>query len=113
MDERLNRELEGQDSRGAPPSAKAPALDAQMLALLTQSFSAHAGPDQRIDAADLQHALRVRGQFLAERMMTILDRNGDGCVDRAEFLEAVRRLVFGSAREKLRLAFEIHDLDGN
>jgi predicted ferric reductase/Ca2+-binding EF-hand superfamily protein len=84
-----------------------------MLELLSRSFSAHAGDDQRIDAADLQQALRVRSEFLAQRVMTILDHDGDGSVDRAEFLSAVRRLVFGSPREKMRLAFQIHDLDGN
>ncbi|HWA76767.1 MAG TPA: EF-hand domain-containing protein [Polyangiaceae bacterium] len=84
-----------------------------MLELLTHSFALHAGKDERIDAADLQHAMRVRGDFLAQRMLALLDRNGDGCIDRAEFLEAVRRLVFGSPAQKLRLAFQIHDLDGN
>jgi predicted ferric reductase/Ca2+-binding EF-hand superfamily protein len=84
-----------------------------VLESLSRAFAVHAGSDELIDAGDLQRALRIRSEFLAERMLSILDRDGDGRVSRDEFLTAVRRLVFGSAREKLRLAFQIHDLDGN
>ncbi len=80
---------------------------------MSRAFTGHAGSDQLIDAGDLQRALRIRSEFLAQRMLSILDRDGDGRVSRDEFLAAVRRLVFGSARDKLRLAFQIHDLDGN
>jgi NAD(P)H-flavin reductase/Ca2+-binding EF-hand superfamily protein len=57
--------------------------------------------------------MRIRSEFLAERMLSILDRDADGSISRDEFLQAVRRLIFGSARDKLRLAFQIHDLDNN
>ena len=102
------------DPLGVPPSSRpARSLDPLLLESLTHAFSGHAGADQLIDAVDLQRALRIRHTFLAERMLAILDRDGDGRVSREEFLAGVRRLVFGSARDKLRLAFQIHDLDGN
>ncbi|HEY3256989.1 MAG TPA: EF-hand domain-containing protein, partial [Polyangiaceae bacterium] len=97
-----------------PPSSRpARSLEPRLLELLAEAFAGHAGADQQIDAGDLQRALRIRSQFLAQRMLAILDRDGDGRVSREEFMAAVRRLVFGSARDKLRLAFQIHDLDGN
>ena len=97
-----------------PPSSRpARSLDPRLLASLSRAFTDHAGSDQTIDAVDLQRALRIRNEFLAQRMLAILDRDGDGRVSRDEFMAAVRRLVFGSARDKLRLAFQIHDLDGN
>lgn len=103
-----------QDPLGVPPSSRpARSLDPRLLQALSSSFSNHAGSDQLIDADDLQRALRCRSEFLAQRMLAILDRDGDGRVSREEFMAAVRRLVFGSARDKLRLAFQIHDLDGN
>ena len=99
---------------GVPPSSRpARSIEPRLLESLAQAFSGHAGTDQLIDAGDLQRALRIRHAFLAERMLAILDSDGDGRVSREEFLAGVRRLVLGSARDKLRLAFLIHDLDGN
>jgi len=92
-------------SLGVPPSSRpARSLDPRLLEALSQAFSGYAGADQLIDAGDLQRALRIRNEFLAQRMLSILDRDGDGGVSREEFMAAVRRLVFGSARDKLRLA---------
>jgi len=102
------------DPLGVPPSSRpARSLEPHVLESLSQAFAVHAGADEQIDAGDLQRALRIRCEFLAQRMLSILDRDGDGRVNRDEFMTAVRRLVFGNAREKLRLAFQIHDLDGN
>jgi len=102
------------DPVGVPPSSRpARSLDPRLLEALTKAFSGHAGADHSIDAKELQRSLRIRNEFLAQRMLSILDRDGDGRVSRDEFMAAVRRLVFGSARDKLRLAFQIHDLDGN
>ena len=102
------------DPLGVPPSSRpARSLDPRLLEAVSHAFAGHAGADQLIDAGDLQRALRIRSEFLAQRMLSILDRDGDGRVSREEFMAAVRRLVFGSARDKLRLAFQIHDLDGN
>jgi len=97
-----------------PPSSRpARSLDPRLLDALSSAFQGHAGTDQLIDAGDLKRALRIRSEFLAQRMLAILDTDGDGRVSREEFMAAVRRLVFGSTRDKLRLAFQIHDLDGN
>lgn len=102
------------DPLGVPPSSRpARSLEPRLLDLLNEAFRGHAGSDQRIDAEDLKRALRIRSEFLAQRMLAILDRDGDGQVSRDEFLRAVRRLVFGTPRDKLRLAFQIHDLDGD
>jgi len=102
------------DPLGVPPSSRpARSLEPHVLEALSRAFRVHAGSDDQIDAGDLQRALRIRSEFLAQRMLSILDSDGDGRISRDEFLTAVRRLVFGSSREKLRLAFQIHDLDGN
>ena len=96
-----------------PSSRQLPSLDPALLEVLHETFQNHAGGDQQIDAGDLQRSLKIHSEFLAQRILTILDRDGNGQVSREEFLDAVRRLVFGSARQKLKLAFQIHDLDGN
>ncbi|HKO90634.1 MAG TPA: ferric reductase-like transmembrane domain-containing protein [Polyangiaceae bacterium] len=112
------REVEAPVAPGPPSSVMSSAVMSSAMSertfeLLNHAFSAHAGPESQLDAARLGQALKVRNQYLAERMLAALDRDGDGVVGRAEFLHGVRRLVFGTTRDKLRLAFRIHDLDGD
>lgn len=96
-----------------PSSRQLPSLDPALLDLLQETFQKHAGGDQQIDAGDLQRSLKIHSEFLAQRILAILDRDKNGQVSREEFFDAVRRLIFGSTRQKLKLAFQIHDLDGN
>jgi predicted ferric reductase/Ca2+-binding EF-hand superfamily protein len=88
-------------------------VDRRLVAALERSFAAIAGDDRVLDLADLQRALGLRSEFLAKRMLAVLDRDGSGTVSRAEFLDAVRKIVFGSDDDKLRFAFALHDQDGD
>ena len=94
-------------------SESVPAADLHLLQRLERAFATHAGGDAAIDAAELQRALGLRSGYLARRVLALLDANGDGVVRRDEFLEGVRRLVFGSAQEKLAFAFRMHDHNGD
>ena len=85
----------------------------QLLSAAERAFVERAGEDGLIDGSELMAALKCRDDFLMQRVMTTLDQDQSGKLSRPEFLEAVRRLVHGSEEEKLRLAFRIHDLDGN
>jgi predicted ferric reductase/Ca2+-binding EF-hand superfamily protein len=96
------------------PSSGAPlALDESVFAMLEECFGELAGPDSRIDAADLKRSLAVKNAFLAERVLAVFDQNRDGWVTRVEFLRGTPRLLFGSLRDKLKFAFKLHDLDGD
>ena len=102
------------DLSGPPPTdRRLHPLDASLLGVLHQCFSEHAGPDSRIDASELGRSLGMQNEFLAERVLSFFDRDGNGVVTRAEFLDRVRRLVFGSVNDKLRFAFRIHDLNSD
>jgi len=48
-----------------------------------------------------------------ERLFTLLDTNGDGSVDLAEFVTGLSLLCKGTPEEKLALSFKAYDLDGN
>lgn len=88
-------------------------IDERMLAVLERSFAHLAGADARIDAAELQKALGLRSEYLARRVLAIFDRDGDGAIDKAEFLASVRETVLGSEQDKLLFAFRLHDHDGD
>ncbi len=88
-------------------------LDAQLLATLDRAFARLAGPDARIDAAELQKALGLRSDYLAKRVLAAFDANKDGTIARDEFIAGVQALVFGSDRDKLGFAFRVHDHDGD
>ena len=88
-------------------------VDEALLAALDRAFAGHAGNDARIDAGELKRALRLRGDYLAQRVLARFDRDGDGSISRDEFLAGVRALVFGDDREKLLFAFQLHDHDGD
>ena len=85
----------------------------ELLAVLERAFAHHAGADGVIDFADLKKALRLKSDYLAQRMLKLFDLNGDGYISREEFLAGVRALVFGSDRDKLCFAFRLHDHDGD
>ena len=44
-----------------------PKVDVALLAALDRAFAKHAGADARIDAAELQRALGLEGEYLARR----------------------------------------------
>ncbi len=90
-----------------------PAVDRRLLAALERSFSAIAGADRVIDAGELQRALGLKSPYLAQRMLAIFDRDGNGVISKDEFLAGVQKLVLGTDREKLAFAFQLHDADGD
>jgi predicted ferric reductase/Ca2+-binding EF-hand superfamily protein len=87
--------------------------DAKLLEVLERAFAKHAGKDRVIDAAELQKAIGLKSEYLAKRVLAAFDQNRDGVIQREEFLEGVRKLVFGTDREKLAFAFRVHDHDGD
>lgn len=88
-------------------------LDEVLLDELHRAFSTHAGVEDRLDETKLQAALGLRSPLLAQRLLRVFDRDGDGIVSRGEFLERVRRLMFGSQTDKLLFAFRLHDINGD
>jgi predicted ferric reductase/Ca2+-binding EF-hand superfamily protein len=85
--------------------------DVRLLRTLEQAFATHAGPDQKIDRGELQRALGIRSPELAARIFDQFDTDRSGAIDLAEFMAAVRTLIFGTEREKLGFALRLWDDD--
>ena len=88
-------------------------VDHELMKMLERAFKQHAGADNRIDLEELRKALGLRSDYLARRVMAAFDRDHDGTIDKDEFLEGVRKLVFASDHDKLLFAFRVHDHDGD
>lgn len=88
-------------------------IDQRLMKMLDRAFARHAGRDARIDLEELRKALGLRSDYLARRVLAVFDRNHDGTIDKAEFMEGVRKLVFGTDHDKLLFAFRVHDHDGD
>ncbi len=96
-----------------PPVVQPSFVDKKLLETLERAFAKHAGKDSVIDAKELKEAIGLRSEYLAQRVLAAFDSNRDGVIQKAEFMEGVRKLVFGTDREKLAFAFRVHDHDGD
>ena len=85
----------------------------ELLGMLERAFERHAGKDARIDADALQRALGYRSPYLARRMLAVFDSDGNGTIERDEFLQGVRDLVLGGMRQKLLFVFRLYDADAD
>lgn len=86
-------------------------LDPRVVAVLNCCFERLRGRDSNIDVSDVRARLALDNEYLAQRILDVLDANGDGVVDCEEFMSSVRSLLLGSATDRLLFAFRIHDLD--
>jgi predicted ferric reductase/Ca2+-binding EF-hand superfamily protein len=87
--------------------------DARLIKTLEKAFAGHVGDGGAIDLPHLKAALGLRSDFLARRVLTAFDINGDGLIQVEEFVAVVKRLVLGTDRDKLAFAFRVHDLNGD
>ena len=86
-------------------------LDPRIAAVLERCFERLCGRDSNIDARELGSGLAIENEYLAQRILCVLDADRDGLIDREDFLGSIRTLLCGTVRERLSFAFRIHDLD--
>ncbi|HBM11682.1 MAG TPA: hypothetical protein DD390_03215, partial [Rhodospirillaceae bacterium] len=76
-------------------------------------FKVIAGEDGKIDQAELQAGLGLHDAEYAARIFGLIDRDGSGTVTLWEFIDFAQILLTGSPDEKLRIVFDLHDLNGD
>lgn len=94
------------------PSARVQELREE-LERLTASFNQIAGDSGQITVPAFQQAFELRSEFVARHLFRQFDRNGNGVIERDEFIAAIERLLTGSAEDKLAFLFRVHDQDSD
>jgi Ca2+-binding EF-hand superfamily protein len=93
-------------------------LDQPQLAAIRQAFAELAGDLDYINRVRFLGYLSqlLRGRFSAvvvERLMAIVDSNGDGSIQYEEFLWFSFLLRYSNREDKLKLLFNLYDLDAS
>lgn len=76
-------------------------------------FKVIAGEDDSIDVDELQAGLRLNDADYARRIFNLIDQDSGGTISLWEFIQFARVLVEGAPDEKLRIIFDLHDLNGD
>ena len=80
---------------------------------LKNRFREIAGEDQLIDKEEFRNGLAIENHEISDRLFDLFDQDSSGTVDYGEFVTAIESMVDGSAEDKIKFAFQLHDLDNN
>ena len=88
-------------------------LSGPFLIDLKNKFREIAGEDQLIDLDEFRSGLELADQAICDRLFSIFDKDGNGSIDYAEFMDTIESMVNGTDKEKIHFAFQLHDLDNS
>ena len=86
-------------------------LAGPFLVDLRNKFQEIAGEDQLIDRSEFQEGLEISNEEISNRLFDIFDKDKSGTIDIAEFMETIELVISGTDKDKIRFAFDLHDLD--
>jgi predicted ferric reductase/Ca2+-binding EF-hand superfamily protein len=86
-------------------------MDRAELDRLAASFARIAGTTGQLSAAAFQQALELQSDYVARHLFRLFDQDGNGTIERHEFIAAIERLLTGTAHDKLAFLFRVHDQD--
>ena len=92
---------------------KANKLTGPFLVGLRNKFRVIAGEDQLIDRSEFQQGMEIINEEISNRLFDIFDKDKDGTIDFSEFMETIESIVDGTELDKIRFAFNLHDLDSS
>lgn len=92
---------------------KSKKLAGPFLINLRNKFQDIAGEDQLIDRQEFQNGLEINNESISNRLFDIFDKDGSGAIDFTEFVETIEGIINGSNHDKIRFAFNLHDLDNS
>lgn len=112
MVQKLVREM-GKMAESRHPMVKTGRSVSNLLEDIETRFKAIAGHDEQIDVEELQSGLGLKDPEYARRIFALVDSDGGGTVSLWEFIDFANVLIDGSADQKLRIIFDLHDLNGD
>jgi Ca2+-binding EF-hand superfamily protein len=71
------------------------------------------GRDQLIDKQEFFDGLEISNKVLSDRLFDIFDKDKNGRIDHDEFLTTIESIILGSQKDKIKFAFNLHDLDNS
>ena len=92
---------------------KSKRLAGPFLIDLKNKFREIAGEDQLIDRDEFQNGLQLSNEKISDRLFDIFDKDNSGSIDYNEFMGTIESIVNGGKKEKIRFAFDLHDLDSS
>jgi predicted ferric reductase/Ca2+-binding EF-hand superfamily protein len=78
---------------------------------LATAFAQAAGASGLLTTASFQQALELQSEYVARHLFRLFDRDGNGTIERGEFVAAIERLLGGTTHDKLTFLFRVHDQD--
>ena len=81
------------------------------LIQLKNKFRSLSGKDQLIDKKEFFDGLEISSRSLSDRLFDIFDKDKNGMIDHDEFLSTIETIILGSKKDKIKFAFNLHDLD--
>ena len=88
-------------------------LTGPFLVQLRNKFREIAGDDYKIDRKEFNKSLLIGNNTIADRIFDIFDKDHNNYLDSEEFLSGIHSLINGSEEDRIRFAFDIHDLDAS
>ena len=80
---------------------------------LKNRFREIAGEDQLIDKEEFRNGLAIENHEISDRLFDLFDQDSSGSIDYGEFVTTIESMVDGSVKDKIKFAFQLHDLDNN
>lgn len=88
-------------------------LSGPFLIDLKNRFRQIAGTDNKIDRKEFKNGLKIDNDQIKNRIFDIFDTDQNNFLDVGEFVDGIEKLINGTTYEKIKFAFQIHDIDGS
>ena len=78
---------------------------------LKNKFQEIAGDDHLIDRSEFRAGLEISNEEFSDRLFEIFDKDKSGAINISEFMSTIETIINGSELDKIKFAFNLHDLD--
>ncbi|XP_013789730.1 NADPH oxidase 5-like [Limulus polyphemus] len=88
-------------------------FDIGTLNKVEEVFRQHVGDNQELQLDQFKEIVQSKNTFFSERMFKLYDTDNSGSVSLEEFLSGIKKFAQQGPEEKLKVVFDIYDIDGD